>query len=105
VNYTVGLLESARFLIVVGSSYAKPAAIVAVANIGAVVAVRALLPTFYIRLLTRGGGLVIAGCLGGLVSVLEAVAVVELSGAMHEAAANSRAVVSIQDLGDRNPAP
>jgi hypothetical protein len=86
VNYAEALLESARFLIVVGSSYAKSAAIVSVANIGAVVAVRALLPTFHVSLLTRGGGFVIAGSLGGLVSVLEAVAVVELSGAIKEAA-------------------
>jgi hypothetical protein len=62
----VGLLELARFLIVVGGSYAKPAAIVAVANIGAVVAVRALLPTFHIRLLTRGGGFVSISAFSGL---------------------------------------
>lgn len=80
------LLESARFLVDIGRSYAKPAAFAAVANIGTVVAVRALLPTFHISQLTRGVGFVIAGCLGGLISVVEAVALVELSGARQEAA-------------------
>jgi hypothetical protein len=79
-------LESARFLVDIGRSYAEPAGFAAVANIGTAVAVRVFLPTFYIFLLTRGGGLVIAGCLGGLISVGEAVAVVELSGLRQEAA-------------------
>jgi hypothetical protein len=80
------LLESALFLLDIGRSYAKPAAVAAVANIGTVVAVRAFLPTFHLSLLTRGGGFVIAGCLGGLISVVEAFAVVELSGFRQEAA-------------------
>jgi hypothetical protein len=80
------LLESALFLFDIGRAYAKPAAVAAVANIGTVMAVRALLPTFHLSLLTRGGRVVIAGCLGGLISVLEALAVVELSGLRQEAA-------------------
>jgi hypothetical protein len=80
------LLESAQFLIDIGRSYARPGAVAAVANIGTVVAVRACLPTFHLSLLTRGGVFVIAGCLGGLIAVVEALAVVELSGLMQEGA-------------------
>jgi hypothetical protein len=80
------LLESALFLLDIARSYAKPAAAAAVANIGTVVAVRAFLPTFHLALLSRGGGFVIAGCVGGLLSVVEAFAAVELSGLRQEAA-------------------
>ena len=79
-------LQPLQFLIALAEAYRVPAAIITSVNIGLAIAVYSAFPKRAAGSPARVGALALAGVLGGVTAVVEALVVIELFDFRHEAA-------------------